>query len=174
MSFFEIFEGRDRRQKDGSFFDTCDFCGRPLGPDDIFVIAKAFDKGALAMEAVQCLACQEKTEGYISEQSAENLQLYAGRRFRAFMENNVSDSGKLPYPEQCLFTGEELESRDSFELYSMHMPYQSESIFFLVGPTAVEQMSELLSEETRRFWESYMDQIQPVTPDRILSPLFFG
>jgi len=176
MNFSELSENRLSHHANGTPFDRCDFCSKPLEPGDFFVIAKAFEHGKLVMEAAQCLACQKDSSGYVSEQSAENLQLYAGRRFQAFLERNLESDPleDLPFVPECLFTGEALTTSDQFECYTLHAPWDTSNPCFLVGPTAIEQMSELLSEETRKFWDSYIEQIEPVSPDWVISPMFLG
>ena len=160
------------RQKNGLPFGTCDFCGKKLEFESAYVIAKAFEKGRLGMEAVQCFSCQENASGYVSNQSAENLQLYAGRRFAKFMERDAQEGDSSALVRKCLFTGEDLSMNDSFELYTLHLPMTHDNPCFLVGPTAVEQMGELLSEETRKFWDNYIQQIEPISPEWVISPLF--
>jgi len=169
MSFRDIFEGRNLSAKTGEPLTICQFCSKPLAESDFYVIAKAYNKGRLSVEAVQCLECQEKASGYISQQSTENIQLYAGRRFKKYMEQPTDVD---PVEPTCLFTGEELFIHDDFELYSVHLPWDAQQMYFLIGPTAVEQMSDLLSEETRKFWEKYMELLDPVSPEHVLSPMF--
>ncbi|PIE91349.1 MAG: hypothetical protein CR997_01365 [Acidobacteria bacterium] len=172
MNWQEIVHSRTLDSKTGEPFSACHFCGKSLNHGDFYVIAKAFDKGRLVMEAVQCLACQQNASGYISAQSAENIQLFAGKRFVKYMEQDDFSGTYEPVEVKCLFTDEELSVYDSVELYSMHMPWSGDQPYFFVGPTAIEMMSDLLSEETRKFWERYMEQLDPVSPEHVLSPMF--
>ena len=76
----------------------------------------------------------------------------------------------------CLITGEALTRSESFELYHFNLPGGplEDNNFVFVGPTALEQMTELLSKETRDSWGRYTEQLMPDAPDMSISPMFFG
>ena len=172
--FYEIIEARTRSGRNGEALDTCNTCHRKMGPGDVFVVCKAYDRGNGVLEAVQCFDCQGETRDYVSEQSMENLMLYGGRRVNEFLED--PQRRELYHLEEpsCLITGEELLTSDSFELYTFFMPGAGDSEnYILIGPTAIEQMSELLSEETRKSWERFTESLAPDSPERVISPMFF-
>lgn len=174
VSFYQIIEKRRLSSRDGEPLVHCSTCAQGLGPDDYFLIAKAFHRGECAMEAVQCMQCQTEAANYVSEQSAENIMLYCGRRFNAFLMNSQErDIYHLQDPS-CLITGEDLEPGGDFEMYCFNVPDIDfrDNDFLFVGPTAIEQMSELLSEETRRSWGRYLEELSPSTPDIVVSPMF--
>ena len=175
MSFEEIITKRGLSEKTGTPFTHCSLCEQELATYDSFLTAKAYSSGACVLDAAQCFRCQSSS-GYVSEQSMENLSLYAGRRFKTFLADRLERKMYHLQDPSCLVTGEELKLGDHFELYTLHVPGidDSENNFFFVGPTAMEQMSELLSEETRKSWGDFMDKITPQTPDVIISPLFIG
>jgi len=172
----EIIGKRTIDSKTKEPFQKCSVCNAPISPHDYFVIAKAFQQGRILIEAVQCLSCQAEAQGYASEQSMENIMLYSGRRFSEFIEDPIQR--KLYHLEDpnCLITGEAIDVRASFELYHFNIPGVGlgDDNFVLVGPTAIEQMSELLSEETRKSWGRFTDQLVPESPETIISPMFFG
>lgn len=140
----------------------------------MFVVCKAYDHGKNVLEAVQCFDCQLETREHVSEQSMENLMLYGGRRINEFLEDpSRREMYHLNQPA-CVITGEELTPNDSFELYTFHMPGTTEGEdYLMVGPTAMEQMSELLSEETRRSWERFTESLSPDSPEKVITPMFF-
>ncbi len=154
----------------------CNSCSKKLDPNDLYVIAKAYHRGQCVLEAVQCFNCQVESRDYASEQSMENIMLYSGRRFNQFVSD--VEQRELYHLEEpsCLITGELLEPQDAFELYSFNIPGSGlcEDNFLFVGPTAMEQMSELLSEETRKSWGRFIEDLSPDMPEIIISPLFIG
>lgn len=174
LRFDQIIANRLMSEEEKSPLDQCSGCGDQMTPGDVYVIAKAFDKGKLALEAVQCAACQMESRDYTSEQSMENIMLYSGRRFNEFIQDPIQRKVYHLQEPQCLFTGEELQSNDSFEIYSFQIPGEplGEENFLFIGPSALEHMNELLSEETRKSWGRFIETLTPQSPDRILSPLF--
>ncbi len=172
-SFYEIIAGRARSEKTRQEFVACNVCDRKLNPLDMYVISKAYQDGACIFEAVQCVECQVDSREYASEQSMENITLYGGRRFKQFMQD--PSQRELYYLEDpsCLITGENLTPSDTFELHSFNIPgSNAEENYIFVGPTAMEQMSELLSEETRKSWGRFTESLSPESPDIVVSPMF--
>lgn len=175
-SFDQIIANRHHSEKEHQQLEICSICGEHLTEADYFVISKAFSKGKILLEAVQCLPCQMDSRSYTSEQSMENLMLYSGRRFNAFIQDPIQRKVYHLQEPSCLITGEELATQDNFELYSFHIPgaHLGDENFLFIGPTAMDQMSDLLSEETRKSWGRYIESLAPQNPDRILSPMFLG
>jgi len=110
---------------------------------------------------------------YASEQSMENIALYGGRRFKQFMQDPTQRDLYYLEDPSCLITGESLVPADAFELHSFNIPGGGvDENYIFVGPTAMEQMSELLSEETRKSWGRYTESLVPDSPDLVVSPMF--
>lgn len=171
-----IIGNRLNSDRSGEAFRKCSLCDRQLGPEDHFVIAKAYGNGKSLLETVQCLGCRMEPQEYASEQSIENIMLYSGRRFQEFLQDSLYRKLYFLEDPSCLITKEPIASKDAFELYTFNLPgsgLEVESNYILVGPTAMEQMSELLSEETRREWGKYLETIAPEMPDIIISPVIF-
>ncbi len=175
-SFYEIINNRTRCEKTQQTFQNCSVCNRELRTEDLYVIAKAFSRGACIMEAVQCLSCQMESRAYASQQSMENITLYSGRRFNDFLQDSIQRKTYHLGDPSCLITGEMLSPADSFELYCFNIPDANldDDNFLFVGPTAMEQMSELLSEETRKSWGRFTETLAPESPENIVSPIFIG
>jgi hypothetical protein len=174
-SFFEIINDRTRNDHTKEELVHCSVCGSKLEAMDMYVIAKAYHDGKCILEAVQCVDCQLEARDYVSEQSLENITLYSGRRFNEFVQDPMQRRLYHLEDPSCLITGETLMPNDSFEIYSFNIPgaQLDDHNFLFVGPTAIEQMSELLSEETRRSWERYTDTLVPDSPEIVISPMFF-
>lgn len=173
-SFDDIIARRSHSERDGTPLHTCSMCEAELDSMDYFTIAKAFSNGRIALETVQCFSCQLASKDYASELSIENVMLYSGRRFNEFLQDSIQR--KLYHLEDpsCLITGEELTTGDTFELYTFNVPGAglADNNYVLVGPTAVEQMGDLLSPETKDSWGRYTEQFTPDVPDLIVSPMF--
>ncbi|CAM2008029.1 hypothetical protein [Acanthopleuribacter pedis] len=173
-NFDDIINNRVNSDKTGEPFTACSMCDTKLTQSDLFVIAKAYHGARCVIETVQCLACQMESRGYASEQSTENIMLYSGRRFNDFIKDPIQR--KLYHIEDpnCLISGEHLKMADTFELYSFNLPGADldDSNFLFVGPTAIEQMGELLSEETRKSWGRRVEEMAPDSPEIIISPVF--
>lgn len=172
--FDQLITSRMLNSKTGEPLGKCSVCEALLESHDYYVIAKAFSKGDVAMEAVQCFACQMASKEYASEQSIENAMLYSGRRFNAYLQDSIQR--KLYHLEDpnCLITSEPLSRTDDFVLYTFNIPGAGldENNFIFVGPTAMEQMTELLSKETREAWERYSENFSPDSPEIVVSPMF--
>ena len=176
VNFNEIIRNRAFSDRTKALFTVCSVCEQPLSQNELYVIAKAYQNGRCIMEAVQCLPCQMESRGYASEQSMENVMLYSGRRFNEFLQDGYKRETYHLQEPCCLITGEELSPMDSFELYCFNIPDSglSEDNFLFVGPTAMEQMNELLSEETRKSWGRFIENLAPESPDIVVSPIFIG
>ncbi len=175
-TFFDIISNRVSSDRTGEPFSQCSLTGDPLSPTEMYVICKAYQDGKCILEAAQGMTAQLNAREYASEQSIENLFLYSGRRFNQFLQDrHFREAYHLEDPA-CLITGEELAPSDAFELYTFNIPGENlgECDFLFVGPTAVEQMSELLSDETRKSWGRYTEQLAPEAPDIVVSPMFIG
>jgi len=175
-SFSEIIQKRTISEATGLDFVRCSVCDQALRPDEFYVVAKAFDHGRIALEAAQCISCQMDSKQYASEQSMENIMLYSGRRFQEFMHDTLKREVYHLEDPSCLITGELLSPNDSFELYSFNVPgvHMEEKNYLFIGPTAMEQMSELLSQETRKSWGRFTESLAPQTPDIVVSPMFLS
>jgi len=174
MLFFDqIIKKRRLSESSGKVLHVCQSCSREMAPHEVYLIAKAFAGKKCVMETVQCLECQTDVQQGLSDQSKENLQLYGGRRLRKFFEDPLARQFYLLEEPSCVITTEHLNDSDTFELYTVN-PTISDEDFFFVGPTAIEQMSELLSEQTRKNWERFLETLQPKSPEIVLSPLWVG
>jgi hypothetical protein len=176
MQLDQIINNRLRSDRSGEELRSCSLCQRKLDPSDHFVIAKAYGNGKSLLETVQCLGCRMEPQEYASEQSMENIMLYSGRRFQEFLTDRLRRKLYFLEDPSCLITSEPIASKESFELYTFNLPgsgLEEESNYIMVGPTAMEQMSELLSEETRREWGKYLETIAPDMPNLKISPVIF-
>jgi hypothetical protein len=174
--FDDIISNRQCSEAEKHPLNQCSVCNNHLSEKDYFVVSKAFHQGKAILEAVQCLPCQMDSRSHTSEQSMENIMLYSGRRFNAFIQDPIQRKVYHLQDPSCLITGEGLQPTDSFELYSFHIPGANlgDENFLFIGPTAMDQMGELLSEETRKSWGKFIETLMPQSPDRIPSPMFFG
>ncbi len=173
-SFYEIIQNRTLYDRTGQPIDSCNTCAVKLEEKVVYIIAKAYMRGKAIMETAQCINCQMDAHGYASEQSLENIMLYSGRRFSDYIRKPESrESYHLEEPS-CLITGEILEPNDSFEIYHFNLPDAglNDQDYLFVGPTAMEQMTELLSRETRKSWGRYLEEITPDSPEKVISPIF--
>jgi hypothetical protein len=147
-----------------------------LEAEDFYTIAKAYNKGKLVMEAVQCFSCQMASKDYASEQSIENIMLYSGRRFNEFLQDPIQRRLYHLEDPSCLVTREDLSPGDTFEIYCFNVPGSgmNDENFVFIGPTAIEQMGELLSKETKDSWGRFTENLSPDTPDIVVSPMFMS
>lgn len=172
----DIIYNRLKSDQSGETLRHCSLCNRELEAADQFVIAKAYANGKSVLETVQCIGCRMEPQEYASEQSMENMMLYSGRRFQEFLSDSLTRKMYFLEDPSCLITSEPIANRDSFELYTFNLPgsgLEEDNNYILLGPTAMEQMSELLSEETRREWGKYLETVAPDMPDIKISPVMF-
>lgn len=175
MLFFdEIIKNRRVSSFSGKPLMVCQTCAREMTPGEVFLIAKAFSSKKCVMETVQCLECQTDVQQGLSERSKENLRLYGGRRLREFFEDPLARQFYYLEEPSCVITTERIADTDTFELYTVNPSFSEAEDYFFVGPTAVEQMADLLSEQTRKNWERFLESIQPKNPEIVLSPFWVG
>jgi len=173
VSLFDEILNNRLHTHDGETFTQCQMCSRALTEDDFYLIAKAYDRGRLVLETAQCFACQLRIRSNISEQSQENLQLYGGRSMTEFFTEPFAKQFYYLGEPSCLITSEVLAVDGMFELYTLCSPSIGDGDdYFLIGPTAIEQMSELLSKETRKTWERFLEDLDPDLPEVVVSPMF--
>lgn len=174
MSLDKLIQNRRLHQREETLINHCSSCTKELTDQDVYIISKAYDKGRCVLEVAHCLVCQSQLRFYLSEQSMTNIQLYRGRRFEAFMTDPLARRAYYLQDPSCAITGEEIDANASFELHTLNGgPFnQDEEDYFFVGETALEQMTELLSEETKRNYQNFLDQLDPTSPEVIVPSLF--
>ncbi len=174
LSLDEFIHRRQNYERSLEPINRCGTCSNDLSAEDIFIVAKAYDKGRCILETAQCLSCQMQLRHFVSEQSMENLQLYKGRRFEAFTTDPFARRAYFLEDPTCIITGEEIEKNGTFEIYTLNGGSfgDPDENYFFVGGTAIEQMTGLLSEETRRHWEGFLSDLQPSSPEVIVPTLF--
>lgn len=171
MDFDDIIAKRLICERDERPFDCCDTCERPLKDVAMAMVAKGYDRGHLLYETAQCLECQQQYADQISEQSSENMRCYAQSRMLAFLENPQQRQFYQLQEPCCLLTGERLKLQEGFELYTILGAPSGDEPFFFVGPTAMEQLFDLMSKETKEIWGQFMDSLDPALGEHRPSPL---
>jgi len=146
----------------GKPFETCMDCNRNLlEPGVFYVIEKAirqypgFTAKDVIFECAICLNCAERLRNELSKESLSTMMLYYENKvlFSKYMQqekilSNCVVTGKpkeelLNYQVNALCEGEHLSN--------LQVPY-------LVSEEVIEELSELLSEETKGFLEDYQNK----------------
>lgn len=151
-------------------FLTCTRCGESLQHfKEGFKISKNFKKGEVIIEYAFCMPCVERMMTEASEESRRSLQHFHETRFR-----NVSGF------DECAFCE---STRDTVrgDEYGLVGICQGDAMLdsAMICIDCMEEMSEILSDETRRKWTRYREENFPGPPADVeplpekLTPMIF-
>ena len=146
---------------DGKPFETCQVCGKYLLDEGTsYVVEKAFKNyegfefDTTLFEYAICLPCHSEIQKSMSDESLRNLQNYYMGVIASKGNNpiviNVNDFQLDDWISKCFFKGDQVKNMEEYQLVAqfngskmvLNMPPM------VVGQTAMEEMTELLSNET--------------------------
>ncbi len=146
----------------GAPFDKCLDCERNLlEPGVFYVIEKAirqypnFTAKDVLFECAICLNCAERIKNELSKESLKSMITY--------YESKVLYSPHMkqsPVLSKCVVSGKPKEELLNYQINAL---CEGENLSdlqapYLVSGEVVEEMSDLLSDETRNFLEDYQNQ----------------
>jgi len=149
----------------------CSVCGSLL-EDGIFFIEKAFRRThdqsefQLTFEYATCERCKNDMLKSISKESFQNIQRFA------------MEMGGMPVPEDageteidmdyllnhCIATGRPLEALNEYHLVGIFEGDKMIQLPMLYGESFIEEYAELLSEETKGFFDDFFNHITILPP----------
>lgn len=149
----------------------CSVCGNGFGNGHYF-IEKAFQKThdksefQLTFEYAICERCKTDMMQSISKESMKKIQEFAmnlGGMPR--LENSNELEIDLDYMlNHCIATGKKLENLDEYHLVGICKGDKLVQLPMLYGGSFIEEYSELLSEETKGFFDDFFNNITVLPP----------
>ncbi len=144
-------------------FEHCIECGRSLLEDGapLYSIEKVMKAGETILEFAMCMGCAKSTSKEISEESRERIDEFLSGA-------SIVSTGLV----RCSFCGEfQDEAEGEFERFTLAR-YTS-----MIGPGHVvchrcqEAMEKLLSVETRRSMDDFVEKNFPGVPEGLILPV---
>src|SRR5690606_2869739 len=144
----------------------CAVCGNRFGNGHYFV-EKAFqethDKSSyeLTFEYAICERCKSDMMQSISKESMKNIQDFA-MKFGGMPVPENSNEVEIDlkqYLTTCIATGKSIDELEEYHLVGIFRGDKMVQLPMLYGQTFIEEYSELLSEETKGFFDDFFNNI---------------
>lgn len=149
----------------------CSVCGNGFGNGHYF-IEKAFQRThdktefQLSFEYAICERCKTDMMQSISKESMQKMQEFAmnmGGMPR--LENSEDVEIDMNYMlNHCIATGKSLDSLDEYHLVGIMRGDKLVQLPIVYGERFIEEYSELLSEETKGFFDDFFNNITVLPP----------
>lgn len=149
----------------------CSVCGNGFG-DDYYFIEKAYQKTydnasfEMTFEYAICERCKKDMMQSISKESMKNIQDFAMKMGGMPVPEN-SDNVEVnlrQYLTTCIATGKPIEELQEYHLVGIFKGDKMVQLPMLYGETFIEEYSELLSEETKGFFDDFFNNITLLPP----------
>lgn len=139
------------------------------------MIEKAFKRKEVIFEYAICMDCAQNMRGEMSKESMQSIQQYMLQNAKPeerFFELRDHDFSIDRWLSKCMLTN---ESRDEQEEYQIHGVFVGNKMVsnqfpYMISGTALEEMNELLSPETRGEIDRFKDEFFDIPPE--LADLF--
>lgn len=151
--------------------EECSVCGNKFG-DKMYFIEKAFQRSHdrteyhTTFEYAICEDCKNDMMQSISKESMKNIQEYAlqlGEKKEdvAFLNEEINLNHQLTH---CIASGKSIEELDEYHLVGVFKNNRLIHPPMVYGETFIEEYTELLSEETKGFFDDFFDSITVLPP----------
>lgn len=157
---------------EGKAFSDCTFCGSTLGPNDTYMIEKAFkanpDSGVKVTlyEYAICMPCSVKKMEAMSEESVQNIKNYMEEQVYSKWDDGLGTDDYREKLGVCAATGNKI---DQLQEYNIVGQFVGDKMVLGTFPMAIdaslgESLQELLSESTKKEFDDFMDTITDIPP----------
>lgn len=152
-------------------YTECSVCGNDFGNGHYF-IEKAFQrthdlsKFELSFEYAICERCKKDMMQSISKESMEKIQEFAmsiGGMPKLENSNDVEIDLKYML-KHCIATGKSVDELKEYHLVGIFKNGRLVQLPILYGEQFIEEYSELLSEETKGFFDDFFNHITVLPP----------
>lgn len=155
-------------EKDGELLKTCVFCNdNVLEYEYGYVIEKAFKFNKvtnifeLVFEYALCTECMQRLSSEMSEESKNNITEYFNRNKKQeyFSVLTVEERFKM-----CMLSGKNLKTQKEYQIAGFFIKDEmivSNDFPFAIGFDAIEEVQELISDQTRDFSDKFKDVVLP-------------
>ena len=163
---------------EGKVFENCQVCDKYLlGDGTSYVIEKAYknykgyDFNSTLFEYAICLDCHSDVQKRMSEESLQNLQRYYIEVMAAKGNQpiviNVNDFRLSDWLSKCFFTGDKVSGMSEYQTIAQFNGTKMvlNTPPMIVGESAMEKMSELLSDKTIDEMNGFKKQFFPPDPE---------
>lgn len=167
--------------RDGEPISHCLVCERYLLDDADYVIEKSFNRypGVNSLDTIYeiavCMPCLQKLTNEYSEESEQAIQQYFRENMDFTMHLKLTQEEMYDHElflSKCAVKGTPMESLDHFQVSAQcrgsHLVFGQTP--FLLSGAAIDEMTDLLSNETIDFMNGFRDTYLPPPTD--LHPLF--
>ncbi len=149
----------------------CSVCGNGFGNGHYF-IEKAFQKThdhseyQMTFEYAVCERCKTDMMQSISKESMKNIQEFAMTMGgMPELENSKDVEIDLNYMlNHCIATGKSIDELEEYHLVGICKNGKLVQLPMLYGESFIEEYSELLSEETKGFFDDFFNNITVLPP----------
>lgn len=160
------------KNEDGKLFELCKQCGTSLQtPPQAYTLEKVFKrypntpKPQVLFEYAICDGCAGDMRQDFSEESARNMQQY-------FEDKLKEREGELPNDvptrlHNCLLTNNSLDQEREYAIVARgHGDKMLQSHYpFAISLTAMDELSELISAQTRDLLDDFVERNFPGPPE---------
>ena len=164
--FLEIPKILHSVQKDAPF-ETCISCGANLlTSSKLYVIEKVIRRNEVIIELAMCLSCRsEQSDDGMSETSAKTIQQFLNDKInfeqRLGMMAQVNQSDSIdPWLERCLLSDQPAQMFSEYQVVALCKGPWIQRDFYpaLISGTAAEELSDMLSKETRDWMDDFVGE----------------
>lgn len=148
----------------------CSVCGNDFGSNHFF-IEKAFQrthdgsKFEMTFEYAICESCKRDMMKSISKESMRHITEYAMSMGMPHLEDAGEMAIDLQYMlSHCAATGKSIGELNEYHLVGIFRNGRLVQLPMLYGEDFIEEYSELLSEETKGFFDDFFDHITVLPP----------
>lgn len=150
---------------------ACSVCGNGFG-DGYYFIEKAFQKThdktefQLTFEYAICESCKSDLMQSISRESMKNIRRFAMKMGGVPVLKNSDDIvfDLNQHLTTCMATGKSVDELDEYHLVGIFMGNKMVQLPMVYGEMFIEEYSELLSEETKGFYDDFFNSITLLPP----------
>lgn len=156
--------------KDGRKFENCIVCNKYLLQDGIhYIIEKAIRNYPtllthdIIFEYAMCFECMESLKDEISEESMNNINKYFEEKVdlkKRFEESQMYGLDYNEFISKCIVTGKSIFKLNEYVIQGHCIGNQMKLSFmpYMISETAMDEISELLSNKTLDFLNRFMDK----------------
>lgn len=152
-------------------FEQCSVCGNEFGNEHYF-IEKAYQRTydfaefQIAFEYAICERCKRDMMKSISEESMQRIQEYVQELGgMPALENSNSFELNVEYMlKHCIATGKSIDDLNEYHLVGIFKNGKMVQLPMLYGEDFIEEYAELLSEETKGFFDDFFNHITILPP----------
>ncbi|HUH34558.1 MAG TPA: hypothetical protein VL022_01875 [Moheibacter sp.] len=147
----------------------CSVCDQAFGNRHFF-IEKAFQKThdhtefQMTFEYAICEHCKKGMMKSISKKSMEHIQEFVKDGFPGFQSFDPKDLDIQHLLNHCMASGQAIEELDAYHLVGIFKNGKMVQMPMVYGEHFIEAYSEILSEETKDFFDDFFNHITLLPP----------